>query len=126
VAKPLTHSKSWANHCALSRTELGLARVQRLSWPKSDKSDFGWARAQEATPRRRLIWQTVTISPSGDSFTGFFAGDDERKGNDRIKNHYALRVDRTQREGDDSSPKNTRPVGSRRQGGYMQSLRQLY
>jgi hypothetical protein len=23
-------------------TELGFTRVRRLSWPKSDKSDFGW------------------------------------------------------------------------------------
>ncbi len=28
--KPLTHSRSWAHHCALSRTELGLARVRHI------------------------------------------------------------------------------------------------
>jgi hypothetical protein len=85
AAKTLTHSKSWANHCALSRTELGLARVQRLSWPKSDKSDFGWARAQEATLRRQLIWQAVTISPLGDFFTAVFAGDDDREATNRTQ-----------------------------------------
>jgi hypothetical protein len=45
----LTPSCALKNRAALSRTELGLARVQRLSWPKSDGFDFGWERAQEAT-----------------------------------------------------------------------------
>jgi hypothetical protein len=44
----LTPSCALKNRAALSRTELGLARVQRLSWPKSDGFDFGWERAQEA------------------------------------------------------------------------------
>src|SRR5919197_2078171 len=61
--KPLTHSRSWAHLCALSRTELGPARVQRLSRPKSDESDFGWERAREAR-----------LPPRHDFFTGSKAG----------------------------------------------------
>src|SRR5919198_4176172 len=61
--KPLTHSRSWAHLCALSRTELGPPRVQRLSRPKSDESDFGWERAREAR-----------LPPRHDFFTGSKAG----------------------------------------------------
>src|SRR5712691_2147064 len=45
------------------RPNPGLPEFGTLSWPKSDKSDFGWERAHQYAPHSRLARQK-TRSPS--------------------------------------------------------------
>jgi len=47
-------------------SELGFTRVRHLTWPKSDKSDFGWGGTKAAAPMRVLatILFSLWLSPA--------------------------------------------------------------